>query len=101
MVGGVGEIVPSRHAMWVLGFVGEDSILPLKLDVFRFGRLIAYPYNVVISFGGSKPPPYVFDNIVFSGKCGRIWNRPTVWKGTSLEKCCENIICQGIDKFAI
>ena len=39
------------------GFVGEDSILPLKLDAFLFGRLIAYPYNVVISFGGSKPAP--------------------------------------------
>ena len=35
------------------GFVGEDSILPLKLDAFLFGRLIAYPYNVVISFGGN------------------------------------------------
>ena len=56
----------------VILFVGEDSIPPLKLDVFLFGRLIAYPYNVVISFGGSKPPPYVFDNIVFRGKCGRI-----------------------------
>ena len=43
------------------GFVGEDIILPLKLDAFLFGRLIAYPYNVVISFGGNG------------------WSRPTEW----------------------
>ena len=51
MVGGVGVW---RHAMWVLGFVGEDSILPLKLDVFLFGRLIAYPYK----FDGNGWPTY-------------------------------------------
>ena len=36
------------------GVVGEDSILPLKLDVFRFGRLIAYPYK----FDGNGWPTY-------------------------------------------
>ena len=45
------------YGVVVILFVGEDSILPLKLDAFLFGRLIAYPYNVVISFGGSKPLP--------------------------------------------
>ena len=50
------DVVP--YDVVAILFVGEDSILPLKLDVFRFGRLIAYPYNVAISFGGSKPPPY-------------------------------------------
>ncbi len=66
----------------VFGFVGEDSILPLKLDAFRFGRLIAYPYK----FDRNGWQTY---GVVCCGL------------GTSLEKCCENIICQGIDKFAI
>ena len=48
------DVVP--YDVVVILFVGKDSILPLKLDVFLFGRLIAYPYNVVINFDGSKPP---------------------------------------------
>ena len=48
-----GRIWNRPYGVVVILFVGEDSILPLKLDAFLFGRLIAYPYNVVISFGGN------------------------------------------------
>ena len=53
------DVVP--YDVVAILFVGEDSILPLKLDV--------------VKHGGSKPPPYRI----------RMSSRPTVWKGTSLK----------------
>ena len=46
------DVVP--YGVVVILFVGEDSILPLKLDVILFGRLIAYPYK----FDGNGWPTY-------------------------------------------
>ena len=63
------DVVP--YDVVVILFVGEDSILPLKLDVFRFGRLIAYPYK----FDGNGWPTYGVERDKF-GKVLRKYYMP-------------------------
>ena len=70
------DVVP--YDVVVILFVGEDSILPLKLDVFLFGRLIAYPYDVVRCG--------LIRQLI---ERGRIWNRPY-----------DNVSC-GLSRFVV